>query len=155
MPRPIHARVRQRRFSGARETAFVGLLLVGEHLARQLDAICAPHGLTHAQYNVLRILRGVHPDGHPRFEIARRLISRAPDVTRLLDRLEKQGFVARSWHPENRRHSMATITAAGLAVLDEIDPELQALQRRALQPLDDDGVRALGRMLDLLLPGDS
>src|SRR5215204_2537155 len=66
-------------------------------MSQRMNDVCRKHGVTHDQYNILRILRGVHPTGHPRCEITKRLISRAPDVTRLLDRLVRQGLVERGW----------------------------------------------------------
>src|SRR5215204_1880034 len=95
-------------------------------MSQRMNDVCREHGVTHDQYNILRILRGVHPTGHPRCEIAKRLISRAPDVTRLLDRLVRQGLVERGWAPDNRRHSIATITPVGLALLEKIDPQIDA-----------------------------
>ena len=64
MPGRLEQRVQQRRFRSRREAAFVGLLVVGDHLRIQLEAVCARHGLTHTQYNLLRILRGAPPEGH-------------------------------------------------------------------------------------------
>lgn len=131
--------------------AFIALLRVAGRLLRDLDEACAESGLTHDQYNVLRILRGVHPQGHPRYEVAARLVSRAPDVTRLLDRLEKRGLVRRSWHPDNRRLSIATITAEGLALLKRVDPRMDAVAARYVGDLPETEwrtlVRACGRML--------
>lgn len=131
--------------------AFVALLRVAGRLLRDLDEACGEFGLTHDQYNVLRILRGVHPQGHPRYEIADRLVSRAPDVTRLLDRLEKRGLVSRGWHPGNRRLSIATITADGLALLKRVDPRMDAVAARYVGDLPEAEwrtlVRACGRML--------
>jgi len=95
-------------------------------MSQRMNDVCREHGVTHDQYNILRILRGVHPTGHPRCEIAKRLISRAPNVTRLLDRLVRQGLVERGWAPDNRRHSIATITPVGLALLEKIDPQIDA-----------------------------
>lgn len=144
------SRLQQRRFRDATETAFVGLLVASEKLNGELDAVCAPHGLTHAQYNVLRILRGAHPEGLPRFEIANRLIRRAPDVTRLLDRLVRQGYIERGWSPQNRRLSVARVTAKGLKVLDAIEPQLVQLQRSALGRLSRAQIDALAETLDTL-----
>jgi DNA-binding MarR family transcriptional regulator len=110
--------------------AVVALMSAGAHITRDLNAVCEDHGITHDQYNVLRILRGVHPEGHPRVEIASRLISRAPDVTRMLDRLERRGLVRRGWHPTNRRLSMASITRNGLALLDKVDVHIEQAQAR-------------------------
>lgn len=152
MPSATLDRIKQRRFRNPAEAAFVRLVLVGEHLTTELDALCARFGLTHSQYNVLRILRGVYPDGHPRFEIANRLMHRAPDVTRLLDRLARQGLVSRGVGPANRRESIATITPAGLAQLDAIQPELDTLQRQAFASLSSTQLRQLRELLDHVVP---
>lgn len=151
MAKGIQDRLQQRRFRNPVEAAFVGLLVVAEHLNQRLDKICGAEGITHTQYNVLRILRGA-PAGHPRFEIANRLISRAPDVTRLLDRLERDKLIERGWAAENRRHSIARITAKGLRVLDAIEPTLTQLQDEVLAPLSADEVRTLADMFDRLTP---
>ena len=127
--------------------AFVGLLVVGEQIFQRLEEMCQRFGITHTQYNVLRILRGVHPDGHPRFEISRRLIRRAPDVTRLLDRLERQGFIGRAWDIGKRRQSIARISNGGLALLQTIDPELERLQQEVLAPLTREQVKSLASAL--------
>ncbi len=107
------------------ESALVALMGAAGTLVRDLETACQAHGITHDQYNVLRILRGAQPDGHPRGEIASRLLSRAPDVTRMLDRLVKRGLVARAWHPTNRRLSMASITRPGLALLRDVDRAIE------------------------------
>ncbi len=118
----IQKRVAQRRFESPAQRAMVSLLVTAGHLARALEEVCDAHGITHDQYNVLRILRGVHPEGHPRYAIAERLIDRSPDVTRLLDRLEREGFVERSRSDEDRRLSISRITDQGMALLKEMDP---------------------------------
>src|SRR5687768_13658504 len=126
----VKSRIAHRQFRHAAEEALVSLLVAAGHYGQRLNDLCREYDITHDQYNILRILRGVHPDGHPRFEIANRLVSRAPDVTRLIDRLERQGLVTRGWSPENRRHSIARITDTGLELLAAIDPDLDALQRQ-------------------------
>lgn len=151
MTRNIQRRVKQRQFRSDVETAFVGLLVVGEHFHQRLEEVCGAEGITHTQYNVLRILRGA-PAGHPRFEIANRLIRRAPDVTRLLDRLERDQLIERGWDPGNRRHSVARITAKGLRVLEAIEPALAQLQAQALARLTPDEVRTLAGLADKLTP---
>jgi len=152
MSAKVHSRVQQRRFRNDAETAFVGLLVVAEHLNQRLDEICGSEGITHTQYNVLRILRGAQPHGHPRFEIANRLIRRAPDVTRLLDRLDRQGLIERGWAPDNRRHSIARITPAGLAVLAAIEPQLTTLQDETVGTLTHTQLAALRAALEPLTP---
>ena len=147
----VHARLHHPRFKSAAEEAVVSLLVAAGQVSQRLDDLCRRHGITHDQYNVLRILRGAGPRGHPRYEIANRLISRAPDVTRLLDRLVRQGLVERGWAPENRRYSIARITPTGLELLAAIDPELEALERDVTDGLSDAQLRALSRACDQML----
>ena len=92
----LKRRIQQERFEDSLHEAVLNLLVAAGHVRERMDRVCAEHGITHGQYNVLRILRGAHPDGHPRGEIAARLIERAPDVTRLVDRLERHGYVERA-----------------------------------------------------------
>jgi DNA-binding MarR family transcriptional regulator len=113
-------------FRDSGSEAFLSLLVAADVLRSRFDRICAEFGITHGQYNVLRILRGAHPTGHPRCEIAARLLERAPDVTRLVDRLAAQGLVERSKSREDRRVSLTRITEKGLALLDEMEPSVAA-----------------------------
>lgn len=107
--------------------AMVALMRASARLMRRLEDVCGEHGITHDQYNVLRILRGAHPTGHPRYEVAERLISRAPDVTRLLDRLEGEGLVERYRSEEDRRLSISRITDRGMDLLRQMDPRVHEL----------------------------
>lgn len=148
----LSKRVRQRRFESLEQEAMVSLLVAAGRLSRTLNEICEARGVTHDQYNVLRILRGVHPDGHPRYEIAQRLMDRAPDVTRLLDRLEREELVERYRSEEDLRLSFSRITAKGLSLLAELDPEIHELHRCFASPLDADEVGRLARLCARLLP---
>jgi DNA-binding MarR family transcriptional regulator len=149
---PIRERLQQRRFHSVAEEAVVGLMVAADHLDRSVAPIWERHEITADQYNVLRILRGVYPGGHPRNEVARRMIHRAPDVTRMLDRLVRRGLVARVRNADDRRESVATITKAGLALLERIDPDLLALQKAVTAPLTDPKLRQLVRLCDALVP---
>ena len=133
------------------QQAMVNLLIVAGRVQQALSDVCAEHGITHDQYNVLRILRGVYPDGHPRYEVAERLISRAPDVTRLLDRLERQGLVERVRSPEDRRLSLSRITADGLAVLETLDPMVAGVHEQVAGPLSVEERRELARLCSAML----
>ena len=148
----VEDRVKQR-IRSPKEAAFIGLLVAAAHVEQQLEAVCQAHGLTHTQYNLLRILRGVHPEGHPRFEIANRLIVRAPDVTRLIDRLERQGFVERGWDSQNRRRSIARITKTGLDLLRVLDPKLNRIRDATLARLSDEQLTQLTRAFDSMVTG--
>jgi DNA-binding MarR family transcriptional regulator len=149
---PIRERLQQRRFHSVAEEAVVGLMVAADHLDRSVAPIWERHEITADQYNVLRILRGVYPGGHPRNEVARRMIHRAPDVTRMLDRLVRRGLVARVRNADDRRESVATITKAGLALLERIHPDLLAVQKAVTAPLTDPKLRQLVRLCDALVP---
>lgn len=144
----IQDQVKQRTYRDRVEKAFVSLLFVAGRLFQRLEDVCGEHGITHTQYNVLRILRGVHPEGHPRCEIADRLITRAPDVTRLLDRLDRQGLIEREWSKENRRLSIAKITRQGLEVLQRLEPAVKALEHSTVGRLTATEQKDLARMCD-------
>ena len=113
----LKARIQQKRFRNPAHEAILSLMVAAAHVRQMVEQACADHDLTQAQYNVLRILRGKHPDGYPRGEMASRMIDRAPDVTRLIDRLERRGLVERARSTEDRRLSITRITRKGLAVL--------------------------------------
>ena len=132
--------------------ALVALMVAAGALVRDLDTACQQHDLTHDQYNVLRILRGVYPAGHPRGEISARLISRAPDVTRMLDRLVKKGLVQRGWDAKNRRLSIATITPRGLALLTEVDQSIVREQARYTAGMSLEDLAALRRLCHRVTP---
>ena len=148
----IHKRVAQQRFESPAQKAMVSLLVTAGHLARALEEVCAAHGITHDQYNVLRILRGVHPEGHPRYAIAERLIDRSPDVTRVLDRLEREGFVGRSRSDEDRRLSISHITDRGITLLKEIDPRILGVHEHFTARFSREEMHQLARLCEKALP---
>jgi DNA-binding MarR family transcriptional regulator len=150
---PVRERIQQRRaFRSVASEAVVSLMVAADHLDQVAEAVCQRHGLTSDQYNVLRILRGVHPQGHPRCEIARRMIHPSPDVTRMLDRLSRQGFVTRARNPEDLRESIATISPAGLALLERVDPDIEQAQAELTSALSEPELRRLSRLCDALVP---
>jgi DNA-binding MarR family transcriptional regulator len=149
---PVRERVQQRRFPSLASEALVSLVVAAEHFTQAADALCARHGITGDQMNVLRILRGAQPQGHPRYEIGRRLMRRAPDITRLLDRLERQGLVERGRSGDDGRLSVARITKTGLKMLAMIDPELNELMQSVTRPLNRAQLRQLATLCDALVP---
>jgi len=143
--------VKQRRFVSAAEDAALGVMRAADHLHQSLAEICERHGITTDQYGVLRILRDAYPTGRARGEVAERCIhSRAPDMTRMLDRLVRQGLAKRTRDPEDRRCSLATITKAALALLARMDPEIADAMRRLTHPLSRPQLQQLARLTDVL-----
>jgi len=130
MANALYDRVKQKAFDSSRQEAMINLLVAAGHYRQLLNEVCNSYGITHDQYNILRILRGVHPDGHPRYEIINRMIERTPDVTRLLDRLVRRGLVERLQSESDKRLSIAKITQEGLNVLDEMDPKFKKIAKQ-------------------------
>jgi len=108
---------------------FVALLKASDSLASQADQLIKANGLTSAQYNVLRILRGAGPEGLPCNTVAERMISRDPDMTRLLDRMEKRDVISRERQKEDRRVVKARITDEGLKLLKKMDAPIRELHK--------------------------
>ena len=144
----LRKRIQQSRFESETQEAILNLLVAADHLRSRTERICSELGISASQYNVLRILRGVHPQGHPRCEIARRMIERAPDVTRLIDRLKRRGLVERARGERDRRLSISRITPPGLELLERIDPRLAELQRELAGRLPPRDCRELSRICE-------
>jgi DNA-binding MarR family transcriptional regulator len=132
--------------SCAEEAAFLDLLRTTDRLSRGLIHVLKAEDLSANQYNVLRILRGA-ADGLPCGEIAARMITRDPDVTRLLDRLEKRGLISRCRETTDRRTVMARISPQGLKLLDRLDEPVRSGHRKQLGHL---GRRRLQALTELL-----
>lgn len=120
----LKKRLKQQKFSSVEQEGLLNLFIASNYLHAKLDSICWSFKITLAQFNVLRILKGAHPNGYPRGEIMRRMVESAPDVTRLIDRLIKEGLVERYESKEDRRLSLARITKKGINHLSKINPEV-------------------------------
>src|SRR5215831_10665688 len=137
-----------KRRPGSREEAlFLDLLRTCDLLSRRPAQLLKTEDLSPTQYNVLRILRGT-PEGLPCGEIAARMITRDPDVTRLLDRLEKRGLISRCRETEDRRMVMARIMPHGLKVLGRLDAPVEETHRKQMGHLGKERLRALTELLD-------
>lgn len=148
MAQTLASEIRQSKpFAHLEEEAFLNIVRTAGALLERESALLEEHGLTHAQYNALRILRGAGPDGLPCGEIGNRMVSRDPDITRLLDRMEKRGVAERSRSTEDRRVVTVRITPDGLRLLEAVDGPLSERVRSLLGHLDAADLRTL---IDLL-----
>jgi DNA-binding MarR family transcriptional regulator len=127
---------------------FVSLLRTADALARGAEDLLKPYSLSGTQYNILRILRGAGENGLACREVGGKLISRDPDITRLLDRMEARGLIARARETQDRRVVKTRITAEGLRLLDELDKPVHELHRRQLRHLPARQLRQLSVLLD-------
>jgi DNA-binding MarR family transcriptional regulator len=150
MPTTLRDELRQEKpFRSLREEALLSIARTEAVTRERLDRVLAPHGLSMTQYNVLRILRGAGTNGLCRNEIGDRLISRMPDVSRLLDRMEAAGLVRRVRSTEDRRLVNTTLTAKGRALVDELDDDVAKAQEQQLGHMTKTQLRTLIDLLSL------
>lgn len=146
MTEALSRRLKQAEFANARQEALLSVMVAAATLNERMERVCAEHKITSAQYNVLRILRGAYPEGHARCEIACRMIDRAPDITRLLDRLEARRLVRRTRGREDHRQTVTYITAKGLKLLDAMQSRAEEEVASALKGLSEEECRELSRL---------
>jgi DNA-binding MarR family transcriptional regulator len=148
MREPPHPENKPRFPPSPEEAAFLDLLRTTDMLSRGLVHVLRAEDLSSTQYNVLRILRGA-PEGLPCGEIGNRMITRDPDITRLLDRLEKRALISRRRDTQDRRTVLTRITPDGLKTLARLDEPVQSAHRQLLGHLGRARLRALGDLLRL------
>jgi len=134
-------------FASREQEAYLALMRTADALQTKIEAKLKEFGLTGTQYNALRILRGAGREGLPCSEVGERMITRDPDITRLLDRLQKRGLVTRCRDKRDRRVVYGKITAAGLKLLGEMDAPVEKHGREMLRHL---GQVKLQQLIDLL-----
>lgn len=145
----LHTEIKQGKpFRSLREEAVLSVARTAAMLEHSAAQALKPHGLTPTQYNVLRILRGAGGEGLCRNDVGERLVRPVPDVTRLLDRMEETGLIARQRSGSDRRYVTTTITPAGLALLGRIDEEIDDLHRRQIGHVPDERLQTLVALLD-------
>src|SRR5688572_25760021 len=148
--------IRQRKaFTSLQQEAFLNVLRTSSTLTDDLEELLKPYGISATQYNVLRILRGAGQGGLCRNELRDRMLTRMPDMTRLLDRMEDAGLVKRSREQDDRRMVLTQITARGRELLGELERPLTQLHREQLSQLTDDQLRTLIDLLTLVREGSS
>jgi DNA-binding MarR family transcriptional regulator len=138
---------RGRHFDSPEQEVFLNLWRTYDRLRGFEDDLFAGFDLTPQQYNVMRLLRAVHPDSLPTLTLAQRLVSRAPDITRMLDKLVQRRLVERERPQENRRLVRVGITDAGLKLLDKIAAPLRECHRRQLGHLSPADLKRLAELL--------
>lgn len=141
---PVGGKARQA--PSAEEVVYLDLLRTSDILSRRPAQVLKSADLSSHQYNVLRILRG-SPQGLPCGEIANRMITRDPDITRLLDRLERRGLISRCRETKDRRMVMARITAEGLKLLAGLDEPVQQTHREQLGHMGRERLKTLTELL--------
>lgn len=151
--RPVSGSTPKRPARGLENEVFLNLLRTADALLRDVEQTLKPAELSHTQYNVLRILRGAGPLGLACREIGERMLTRDPDITRLLDRLEARGLVSRARGRADRRVVKTRITTTGLRILRKLEEPIRALHRRQLRHLEPRRLRLLDGLLEQVREG--
>lgn len=140
--------LKQSRFENLEQEVSLNIFVSSYFLRSKHEEVLKRFGLTMPQYNVLRILNGVYPNGHPRCEIISRMIEPAPDVTRIIDRLLKDKLVERFNSDNDKRLSMTRITKKGIRLLEKVHPNIQALGKYISSKLTNDEQKKLSDLLE-------
>ncbi|WP_345327203.1 MarR family winged helix-turn-helix transcriptional regulator [Novipirellula rosea] len=137
----------KRTFDSLEQEVFLSLWRTYDRLKTLEDDVFGQVDLSAQQYNALRLLQSIYPDAMPTLMLGSRLISRAPDMTRLLDRLQRRGLLNRERKSENRRVVEVCISEKGLQLLDEIHDAVQECHRQQLGHLNKKDLRQLSNLL--------
>ena len=145
----LQAEIRQSKpFESLEQEAALVLARTNDELRRRYDEFFKPYDLTSTQYNALRILRGAGEAGLPCSDIGARMVTRDPDITRLMNRLQKRGLCTRERDQLDARVIRSRITAAGLKLLKEIDEPVRELGYTLMGHMGESRLRSLIRLLD-------
>ena len=136
-----------RRFDSLEQEAYLALWRTYDRLRMIEDELFAQFELTAQQYNVLRLLRASRPEPLPTLALAEKLVSRAPDITRMVDKLEARKLVTRTRSTADRRAVLVAVTAAGIALLDKIAEPLRACHAKQLGHLTPTQLKSLVALL--------
>jgi DNA-binding MarR family transcriptional regulator len=143
----------QRPFVSLEEEAFLNLVRTSDCIERVLQRSARAWGITATQYNVLRILRGAHPEGLTCAAIGRRMIAAEPDITRLLSRLKTLKLIRQHRHRTDRRVVWTQISDSGLELLAAMDPVIERIPQELLSHMSAGEIAELSRLLELARKG--
>jgi MarR family transcriptional regulator, organic hydroperoxide resistance regulator len=147
----VQSEIRQSKpFRSTAQEATIALLRTASVVNRSLARVVAPSGLSLAQYNALRIIRGAGTGGIPTLSIRERMIEEGTTITRLLDKLEEAGLIRRERSYPDRRQVLCFVSDAGRALLDDLDPQVNAADEAVVASLDAGQLDRFIELLDLV-----
>ena len=147
----LQKEIKQRKpFASLEQEVVLNVMRTAGSLRQGTSELLKPFDLSAPQYNVLRILRGAGDEGLPCSEVGDRLVTRDPDVTRLLDRLEKRGLIERGRSSKDRRVVTATITKKGIELVNELDTPVTDLHAEQLGHMKKKEMKKLVALLEKL-----
>ncbi len=146
----LQKRLLTTKFESPVHEMMINVMLANTYVRLRLDEAFEDTDLTFPQYNLLRILNGAYPKGYARGEISGRMIDRAPDMTRMIDRLVKRGLVTRERSGEDGHQAITTITAKGRTLVAGVNAKVKNVHKRVGEPLSDAEAEQLSHLLEKL-----
>ncbi len=140
--------IKQSTFTSEDQKVLLNLIYTFYYIKQKQKEFFDPYGITAQQYNVLRILRGVHPKAYTVYQIRERMLDKMSDASRIVDRLVKKGLVNRSITPADKRKVDVTINKKGLSLLKNIDKPLEKFMQKTFKDLSPAEKETLDRLLD-------
>jgi DNA-binding MarR family transcriptional regulator len=154
MGQPLHKRLLSDKFDGPFQEAILNIWVTSSFVRGLYEEVFDGADLTLTQYNVLRILNGAYPEGYSRADLTRRMLDRAPDLTRLIDRLVRRGLVQRLRSPKDGRQSIARITPRGRHLLSLMHPKVRAVEKSFSNRLTEEEALEISRLCEKIYGGD-
>ncbi len=149
MAKKLQAEIQQKApFSSIEQEVYLNLLRTGDAISQRVEKLLNASGLSGTQYNVLRILRGAGSQGLTCGETGERMVTHDPDITRLLDRLEKRKLITRARGTSDRRVVTTKITREGLRLLKSLDQPVAELHRKLFRHVPRQELRKLSSLLE-------
>lgn len=155
MGKALRDRIKQAKFDSIEQEASLNLIVSGNFMRTKFDKLCQEFGITGAQYNILRILKGIYPKEYTRGDILSRMIDPSADVTRLIDRLTKQKLVERYNGSEDRRNSYARITKKGLNLIDKVSPKVKVFNKMLGDVLTKEEAKTLSEICEKIYSSET
>jgi DNA-binding MarR family transcriptional regulator len=143
----IEEEIKQTKFRNVQQKAILNILFTSNWIQSKQKDFFEPHGITGQQYNILRILRGQHPNRISATEIKNRMLDKNSDVSRLIDRLIVKDLVVKNRCPKDKRASDIVISEAGLDLLKKLDATINELDLQLIGLSNEDAI-ALSGLLD-------
>jgi DNA-binding MarR family transcriptional regulator len=149
VPKKLQTKIKQKApFSSLEQEVYLNLLRTGDSISQRVEELLRESGLSGTQYNVLRILRGAGSQGLTCGETGERMVTHDPDITRLLDRLEKRKLITRARGTRDRRVVTTRITPEGLRLLASLDKPVAELHRRLFGHVPQQDLKKLSSLLE-------
>lgn len=150
MGEQLTRKLKQSGFSSVHEEAILNIIVTAEYLNNLLQSRCQEFGISLTQFNILKVLKDVYPEGRARLHIIERMLHHAPDVTRLINRLVANGYVRRAKTDDDKRLSLTYITPEGIELITNLQKSVGAVENQIKRRLSSSDAQKISRICALI-----